>query len=48
MNSHDHAIRIKERHGPVQVCLYRYAHCQKDEIEKLAVEILVAGVIQPS
>lgn len=48
MNSRSHAIRIKERRGPVQVRLYRYAHWQKDEIEKLAAKMLVAGVIQPS
>ncbi|KZV44867.1 peroxidase 64 [Dorcoceras hygrometricum] len=46
--NHDHAIHIKEGQGPVQVRPYRYAHRQKNEIEKLVAEMLTAGVIQPS
>ncbi|KZV13849.1 hypothetical protein F511_44950 [Dorcoceras hygrometricum] len=46
--SQDHAINIKEGKGPVQVRPYRYAHRQKNEIEKLVNEMLTAGVIQPS
>ncbi|KZV31629.1 peroxidase 64 [Dorcoceras hygrometricum] len=44
----DHVINIKEGQGPVQVRPYRYAHRQKNEIEKLVAEMLAAGVIQPS
>ncbi|KZV34979.1 peroxidase 64 [Dorcoceras hygrometricum] len=46
--SQDHAINIKAGQGPVQVRPYRYAHRQKNEIEKLVAEMLSAGVIQPS
>ncbi|KZV21493.1 peroxidase 64, partial [Dorcoceras hygrometricum] len=44
----DHSIMIKDGQGPVQVRPYRYAHRQKNEIEKLVTEMLTAGVIQPS
>ncbi|KZV46800.1 peroxidase 64 [Dorcoceras hygrometricum] len=44
----DHAIILKEGSGPVQVRPYRYAHHQKDEIEKMVAEMLQSGVIQPS
>ncbi|KZV39307.1 peroxidase 64 [Dorcoceras hygrometricum] len=44
----DHAIRLKEGHGPVQVRPYRYAHHQKDEIEKMVSEMMQSGIIQPS
>ncbi|KZV27240.1 peroxidase 64, partial [Dorcoceras hygrometricum] len=46
--SQDHAINIKAGQGPIQVRPYRYAHRQKNEIERLVAEMLVAGVIQPS
>ncbi|KZV46799.1 peroxidase 64 [Dorcoceras hygrometricum] len=46
--SQDHAINIKEGYGPVQVRPYRYAHRQKNEIEKLVTEMQTAGVIHPS
>lgn len=45
---HDHAILITERVGPVQVRPYRYAHSQKNEIEKLVGEIRSAGIIKSS
>ncbi|XP_073035559.1 uncharacterized protein [Primulina eburnea] len=46
--SQDHAISIKEGCGPVSVRPYRYAHHQKDEIEKMVREMLTSGVIQVS
>ncbi|XP_073121973.1 uncharacterized protein [Henckelia pumila] len=45
---HDHAINIKEGCGPVSVRPYRYAHHQKDEIERMVRDMLKSGVIQPS
>ncbi|KZV19807.1 peroxidase 64 [Dorcoceras hygrometricum] len=44
----DHTIVIKEGQGPISVRPYRYAHRQKNEIEKLVAEMLSAGIIQPS
>lgn len=44
----DHSIPIVERVNLVSVRPYRYAHAQKDEIEKLVSEMLAAGVIRPS
>lgn len=46
--SQNHAIRIRDGCGPIQVRPYWYAHCQKDEIEKLEADMLKTGVIQPS
>ncbi|KZV19421.1 hypothetical protein F511_08762 [Dorcoceras hygrometricum] len=46
--SREHAIILKEGSEPVQVRPYRYAHQQKDEIEKLVAEMLQSGIIQPS
>ncbi|XP_057794044.1 uncharacterized protein LOC131010514 [Salvia miltiorrhiza] len=44
----DHRIVPKEGTSPVSVRPYRYNHSQKDEMEKLAGEMLEAGIIQPS
>ncbi|KAJ9561372.1 hypothetical protein OSB04_006532 [Centaurea solstitialis] len=44
----EHAIILKEGSGTINVRPYRYAHYQKDEIEKLVKEMLDVGVIQPS
>ena len=45
---HDHIIPlIPDIHTP-NVCPYRYPFAQKNEIEKIIQELLVAGVIWPS
>ncbi|XP_073035244.1 uncharacterized protein [Primulina eburnea] len=44
----DHAICIKEGSEPVSVRPYKYAHHQKDEIERMVREMLLSGVIQVS
>ncbi|XP_073057376.1 uncharacterized protein [Primulina eburnea] len=46
--SQNHVISIKEGCGPISVRPYRYAHRQKDEIEKMVSEMLISGVIQTS
>ncbi|XP_062118339.1 uncharacterized protein LOC133831953 [Humulus lupulus] len=46
--SHEHHITMKEGSGPISVRPYRYAQIQKDEIEKLLIEMLQAGIVQPS
>lgn len=46
--SQDHDIRIKDGCGSVQVRPYRYAHNQKDKIEKMVTEMIASQVIQPS
>ncbi|XP_031263269.1 uncharacterized protein LOC116121451 [Pistacia vera] len=44
----DHAIVLKEGSKPPNIRPYRYPYYQKNEIEKLVGEMLVAGIIQPS
>ncbi|XP_041999963.1 uncharacterized protein LOC121749458 [Salvia splendens] len=44
----DHRIPLIPGTNPVSVRPYRYNHLQKDEMEKLVVEMLSSGVIQPS
>lgn len=44
--SHDHAITLQQRAGPINVCPYRYPHHQNIEIEKLVQHILLARIIQ--
>lgn len=44
----DHTIPIKEGCGPVSVRPYRYAHIQKNEMERLVAEMLSSGIIQSS
>ena len=46
--SHDHKIVFKEGTSPVNVRPYRYPALQKDIIEKIAREMLEAGVVRPS
>ncbi|XP_073121107.1 uncharacterized protein [Henckelia pumila] len=48
MRNQSHSICIREGCGPVVVRPYRYAYCQKNEMERLVKEMLGAGVIQPS
>ncbi|CAL9217877.1 unnamed protein product [Arabidopsis halleri] len=44
----EHHIPLKEGTDPVNVRPYRYAHFQKDEIEKQVSEMLQAGIIRTS
>lgn len=44
----DHCITLKEGTEPINVRPYRYAHFQKEEIEKQVQEILNYGLIRPS
>lgn len=43
----DHQIHLQGT-GPVNIRLYRYAHAQKEEIEKLVDDMLQLGIIRPS
>jgi hypothetical protein len=44
----DHRIALKEGAGHVNVRAYRYAHFQKNEIERQVSEMLKSGLISPS
>ncbi|TYK17993.1 Ty3/gypsy retrotransposon protein [Cucumis melo var. makuwa] len=44
----DHHILTLLKQRPINVRPYKYSHVQKEEIEKLAVEMLQTGVIRPS
>lgn len=44
----EHNITLKEGSDPVNVRPYRYAHFQKEEIEKQVNDMLQAGLIRPS
>lgn len=44
----EHRIILKEGSDPVNVCPYRYAHFQKEEIEHQVQEMLNTGLVQPS
>jgi hypothetical protein len=44
----DHIIPLKEDTAPVNVRPYRYAHFQKNEIERQVQEMLTTGLIRPS
>lgn len=46
--SREHAIILREGSNPVGVRPYRYPQFQKDEIERLIKEMLMAGIIKPS
>ncbi|KAL4308599.1 hypothetical protein GQ457_01G021920 [Hibiscus cannabinus] len=47
-HSIDHAVTLVPQSSPVKVRPYRYTHFQKQEIEKLVVDMLQEGIIQPS
>ncbi|XP_060203103.1 uncharacterized protein LOC132631549 [Lycium barbarum] len=42
--SHDHAIRFKQGSNPPNIRPYRYPHYQKNEIERIVREMLVAAI----
>ena len=44
----DHRILTLPDQKPINVRPYKYGHVQKEEIEKLVLEMLQAGVIRPS
>ncbi|KAA0059567.1 Ty3/gypsy retrotransposon protein [Cucumis melo var. makuwa] len=44
----DHHIYLKSGMDPVNVRPYRYAHHQKEEMERLVDEMLSSGIIRPS
>ena len=44
----DHRILLKDESTPVNVAPYRYAHFQKNEIERQVEEMLAIGLIRPS
>ncbi|TYK13876.1 Ty3/gypsy retrotransposon protein [Cucumis melo var. makuwa] len=44
----DHHIYLKSGADPVNVRPYRYAHHQKEEMERLVDEMLTSGIIRPS
>ncbi|KAK9922679.1 hypothetical protein M0R45_031133 [Rubus argutus] len=45
---HDHRITLAPGSAPINVRPYRYAHYQKNEIEKIVKELVATGVVQPS
>ena len=44
----DHGIALKEGTEPINVRPYRYAHYQKNEIEKQVQDMLQSGLVRPS
>lgn len=44
----DHRVLLKDETTPVNVAPYRYAHFQKNEIERQVNEMLRSGLIRPS
>ena len=48
IRDHDHAIHLIPRSAPPNIRPYIYPYVQKSEIERMIVEMLEAGIIQPS
>eukprot|EP00253_Pinus_taeda_P033987 PITA_33987 len=48
IRDHDHDIHLIPGSVPPNIRLYRYPYAQKSEIEHMVVEMLEAGIIQPS
>ena len=48
IRDHDHAIHLIPISVPPNIRPYRYPYVQKREIERMIVEMLEAGIIQPS
>lgn len=46
--THDHRIPLTKGAGPINVRPYRYPHYQKNEIEKIVMDLLSSGVIRAS
>ena len=44
----EHHIHLKQGTNPVNVGPYRYAHQQKEEMERLVDEMLASGIIRPN
>jgi len=48
LREHEHLIRLQPNAGPVNVRPYRYPHYQKNEIEKIVLDLLKSGVVKSS
>ena len=48
IHDHDHAIHFIPGSVPPNIRPYRYTYVQKSEIERMIVEMLEVGIIQPS
>ena len=48
IHDHDHAIHLIPGRVPPNIRPYRFPYVQKREIERMIVEMLEAGIIQPS
>ena len=46
--SNEHAINLQLGAAPISVRPYKYPQLQKNEIEILVIDILQAGIFQPS
>jgi hypothetical protein len=48
VRSHEHQIKLRPESGPVNVRPYKYPHYQKNEIEKIVLDLLKSGVVKSS
>jgi len=48
LREHEHLIRLQSNAGPVNVRPYRYPHYQRNEIEKIVLDLLKSGVVKSS